>query len=587
MQTTWDLTPLYPSIESEAFLADLSAVQSSIQEMTAWSRTSFQGPDPTTDLCTYLTFCKETGSRFFRLKSYCNLLLSTDGLATAPGAALEKLEQLEALFAPIDTAAKAFLATVPDLDGLCKNQPLLLEHRFFLSQLQEEGRHLLSSQEETLYATLRSTGVLSFVKLWENTTAALEPVVNGKALPLAEVRNLAYHPDGALRKAAYEAEIAALQTAALSSAAALNAIKGETITLCHLRRYESPLAMTLIQSRLDGEVLSAMRQAMASARPAFRRYFKAKSKALGNKGALPFWDLFAPIGEENQTFPYAEAQDYVVKQFSTFSKALGDYARYAFDHRWVDALPKKGKRGGAFCENLHPIGESRVLTNFSGTFNDVLTLAHELGHGYHGACLKEESFLNSDYPMPIAETASTFCEILVKQAALATATPAQALSILESDVSDMAQILVDIDSRFLFEAGVFRARKNGPLSVEQLNDLMLSAQKETYGDGLSTYHPLMWVVKPHYYDADYHYYNFPYAYGLLFAQGLYGLYQQEKEAFPDRYRAMLSLTGKANLKDVAASMGIDITKPDFWHLSVSQCLQTVEQCTKALEAYQK
>ena len=115
MQTTWDLTPLYPSIESEAFLADLSAVQSSIQEMTAWSRTSFQGPDPTTDLCTYLTFCKETGSRFFRLKSYCNLLLSTDGLATAPGAALEKLEQLEALFAPIDTAAKAFLATVPSM----------------------------------------------------------------------------------------------------------------------------------------------------------------------------------------------------------------------------------------------------------------------------------------------------------------------------------------------------------------------------------------------------------------------------------------------------------------------------------------
>ncbi len=587
MQTTWDLTPLYPSIESEAFLADFAAVQTSLKEMALWSKTSFQGHDAAADVCTYLTFCKETGSRFFRLKSYCNLLLSTDGLATAPGAALEQLEQMEALFAPIDTAAKAFLATVSNLDDLCKNQPLLLEHRFFLSQLQEEGRHLLSEQEETLYATLRSTGVLSFVKLWENTTAALEPVVNGQALPLAEVRNLAYHPDSAMRKAAYEAELSALQTAALSAAASLNAIKGETITLCRLRRYASPLEMTLTQSRMDKEVLSAMREAMASARPAFRRYFKAKSKALGNEGALPFWDLFAPVGRENKTFTYAEAQDYVVKQFSTFSKELGDYARYAFTHRWIDALPKKGKRGGAFCENLHPIGESRVLTNFSGTFNDVLTLAHELGHGYHGACLKEESFLNSDYPMPIAETASTFCEILVKQAALAKATPEEALSILESDVSDMAQILVDIDCRFLFEDGVFSARQKGPLSVEQLNHLMLSAQKETYGEGLSAYHPLMWVVKPHYYDADYHYYNFPYAYGLLFAQGLYGLYQQDKASFPDRYRAMLSLTGKASLKDVAASMGIDITKPEFWQLSIAQCLQTVEQCTKALESYQK
>ncbi|TGU86830.1 oligoendopeptidase F, partial [Mesorhizobium sp. M00.F.Ca.ET.186.01.1.1] len=193
----------------------------------------------------------------------------------------------------------------------------------------------------------------------------------------------------------------------------------------------------------------------------------------------------------------------------------------------------EGKRGGAFCYNLHMVGESRIMANYTGSYNDVSTLAHELGHGYHGECLVQEAFYNSDYPMPIAETASILCETIIAKAALAQATPEEAFSILENDISGASQVIVDIYSRYLFESAVFARRSEGSLSVGELKELMLQAQKDAYGAGLdsSVLHPYMWVCKPHYYSADFNFYNFPYAFGLLFAKGLYAEYVKRGEAF--------------------------------------------------------
>lgn len=358
----------------------------------------------------------------------------------------------------------------------------------------------------------------------------------------------------------------------------MNNIKGEVITLAAKRGYASPLEQALLESRMDGGILEALLGAVRDSLPSFRRYFRAKARMLGHENGLPFYDLFAPVGSLAGRYSYREARDYIVRHFYSFSERMGALAEQAFDNRWIDAEPRRGKVGGAFCSNLHAIRESRILSNFDGSFNSVITLAHELGHAYHGLCLHQESALNSRYPMPIAETASTFCETIVTRAALRTAEPGEKLFILEKDLSAAAQVVVDIYSRFLFESELFRLRESRSLAVEELKELMLQAQKEAYGDGLdeTRLHPYAWIAKPHYYNAARNYYNFPYTFGLLLALGLYAEYQKCGREFVPRYDALLAATGKNSLADVARIAGIDLYSGAFWRQSLSQVVENVE-----------
>ena len=280
--------------------------------------------------------------------------------------------------------------------------------------------------------------------------------------------------------------------------------------------------------------------------------------------------MYAPVVDDNLKYSYEEAGDFIIKNNSTFSNNLGNYAKKAIDNKWIDVMPKEGKVGGAFCENIYVIGVSRILFNFCGSFCDVITMAHELGHGFHGECLKGQSILNCDYPMPIAETASTFCETIVKNAAIKMMNKEDSLAILENDISDCTQIIVDIYSRFIFEDNLFRKRENSSLSVDEIKELMIEAQKEAYGDGLDQeyIHPYMWLWKPLYYDAEYNYYNFPYAFGLLFSKGLYVEYLKRGDSFINEYEKLLSVTGKNKIEDIAKVINIDIKNECFWENSL-------------------
>ncbi|HEY8362944.1 MAG TPA: M3 family metallopeptidase, partial [Tissierellaceae bacterium] len=280
-----------------------------------------------------------------------------------------------------------------------------------------------------------------------------------------------------------------------------------------------------------------------------------------------------------------EAMDYIIKNFRTFSDKLADFAKHAYENNWLDVEPREGKRGGAFCSNLHPIGESRIMANFSGSFSNMTTLAHELGHAYHGSCLKDESILNSRYPMPIAETASIFCETIVVNAALNEANDEEAIGILEASISDAGQVIVDIYSRFLFESELFQRRKNSTLSVNELKEIMINAQKEAYGDGLDEnyLHPYMWLNKPHYYTASRNFYNFPYAFGLLFSKGLYAEYLRRGKEFVEQYDELLRATGKNNIKDVAKMVNIDVTDPEFFRSSLRLIEKDIEKFLELTE----
>ena len=581
---TWSLDELYTSFDSEKFKNDFKNLENSIKDLAKWCESELSSKENALSKAEhYIKTQNSLQALASSLAEYTQLFMSTDAENEQAAKTMDRLENLISDITVPETKFEKWFSSLENTKELIESSEILKDHKFFLEEILKNSAHLLSEKEEEAIAKMKNTGSLSWAKLQELLTSTLNCDVyidmELHTYPLPAVRNMAYDADHEVRKAAYEAEIKALESIAPSSAACLNSIKGEVITECAMRGYSSPLEMTVEASRLEMPVLNAMITAMKESLPKFREYFLRKAQLLGHKNGLPFYDLFAPVGKSTMTFTYEEAQQFIIKNFSSFSSDLGNYAKKAFENRWIDVYPRNGKRGGAFCSNLHSIGESRILTNFTGSFSDVLTIAHELGHGYHGEQLNSETFLNSDYPMPIAETASTFCETLVKNAALKSAAADDALMILETDISDNAQIIVDILCRFLFEDAVFENRKNGTLSHKELSALMLKCQQDTYGEGLdkNCMHKYMWVCKPHYYDAEYNYYNFPYAFGLLFAKGLYALYMEKGDAFTEDYKKLLAATGKANLKDVALMAGIDITDSAFWKTSLDIIAKDVDK----------
>ncbi|WP_238860545.1 M3 family oligoendopeptidase [Clostridium sp. YIM B02569] len=584
MELNWSLKEIYPSFDGDEFKQDLNKLTDIIEEINKWALEATRNKDNLVEkLEDYINKFTKVTDLSSRISIFINLSLSVN---TKDKNALRYSDILEKKLTNLIGSSVKFeryISSIEGLDEIISKSKLLKEHEFMLKNIVEQSQYLLSDKEESIIANMKNTGSNAWAKLKDNLISTLLVEIEEdneiKHIPLTMVLNMAYDKDATVRKKAYEAEIKSYKKVEEGVAAALNGIKGEVLTVCDFRGYKSPLEKTLIDSRMSEESLEAMFLAMKESLPVFRKYLRRKGEMLGHKNGLPFYDLYAPVCEADMKFTYEEGTKFVEKNFRTFSDNLGDFARKAIDNHWIDVKPKEGKVGGAFCENLHFNGESRILLNYGDNFGDVVTLAHELGHGFHGECLNNETTLNSDYPMPIAETASTFCETIIKKAAIKDASKNEALAILETEISDCTQVIVDIYSRFLFEKSFFEARKGSSLSVEEINDLMLDAQREAYGDGLDPdfLHPYMWTWKPHYYDAEYNYYNFPYAFGLLFAKGLYAEYLKKGKTFSKEYEKLLSITGKNKIADVARVMGIDINDTEFWRNSLKTIEEDIEE----------
>lgn len=587
METTWSLKELYESFESEAFLKDIEKVDEIIKRYDNYAQCLSQTDESDIKkLENYLEFQIEMSNLFQRLFSFCSLTLSTN---TSDETALKYsdiLNEKTSHLASSEAIVNHYIGSLKNIDSLLSQSKQLAEHAFLFHEIQQFSKYLLSDKEEAVIAKLQNTGSVAWSKLKDMLTSKLmvEVPLHGetKSMSLTMARNLAHDKDATVRKAAYEAELKAYEKIDDSLAACLSNIKGEVLSVCKMRGYDSPLEETLLKSRLTQKTLDAMLTAIIETLPKFREFLKVKAQYLGHKNGLPFYDLFAPLGTHNQAFDYEQGTQYVLKLFKTFSDDLSDYAKNAMEGDWIDVYPKQGKVGGAFCSNLHVIKQSRVLLNYGDQFIDVVTMAHELGHGYHGYCLEEESILNTSYPMPLAETASTFCETIVKKAAIKEGNEEQAFAVLEQELTDSTQVIVDIYSRYLFETELFKRRKESSVSVKELNEMMIEAQKEAYGDGLDPnyLHPYMWACKPHYYDASSNFYNFPYAFGLLFAKGLYAKYQEQGEDFPEAYKKLLSVTGKLSTEDVAKTIDIDLEDQAFWKKSLDLVSEDIEQFKK-------
>lgn len=562
----WDLSALYDGFEG-TYTSDLEQLDLLMKEYVTFIATP---TDPVKYLEGYLIRSEKIGILSRKLGAFASLTQATDVTHTIAQAKLATLSRILRQSTAEDVQFTRYLASI-NLDDIVKKSALVSQYRFLLELRQQEAHHLLSEKEEVLYSKMREFASGSWGQLQSMLTANLNVTYRGNDLSFSTVRNLAYDKDPSVRKDAFEAEIKALRQVEDTVAMALSNIKREVNTITELRGYPSALAKTLEQSRMSEKTLEAMIDAMKEFRPIFAEYLKAKSAHLGYQKSLPFYDLFAPVGKLDKSYTYHEAQALVVEGFQSFSPKLASFAKTAFDQNWVDPFPKKGKRGGAFCSNLPFMKQSRILSNFDGSLSDVLTLAHELGHGYHGDVISANPPLLWSYPMPLAETASIFCETIMNQHLLKSInSPSERLSVLENSLQGDTQVIIDILSRFFFEKELFE-QAQGPVSKTKMNEMMIKAQKDAYTDGLDheQLHPYMWLVKGHYYSAGLNYYNFPYAFGLLFGKGLYAQYKKNPTKFVKEYDALLAMTTQTTVEKAALTMGIDVTSPLFWKESLT------------------
>ena len=573
----WDLSYLYPGFDDEQFKTDLASLKEDARRGVALLQD---------ESLTRLARLEQAVAHSERISAKVDRLAGFIYCTSAVDAANEKataaMDQLSMAFTELElfsSALSRFAAETEDLEKLIESSDVLRPVSFALREMKEKYAHLLPPEIEPWILQMQLSGGEAFSQLRDKLDSTLVVDYRDEKLPLAGVRGKAYDPDPSVRKDAYKAEIASYAKMELPMSYCLNSIKMEARTLAKAKGYDSVLDMTLSDSRMDRRTLDAMWTAIREYLPHFRRYLKGKARLLGHPGGLPFYDLFAPVGSSTKKYTVEEAREILMRELGKFSPDMAAFIGNAFDEKWIDFYPRDGKTGGAFCSFVHFADRSLVMTNFQGSFSDVSTLAHELGHGWHNRCMAGLPYLMIDEPMPLAETASIFNETMLSWQVLKSCAPGERLYLLENGLMEATQTVVDIYSRFLFEQEVIDTRADHAMSVDELKDAMLRAQEASYGDGLDPEirHPYMWACKSHYYMSGLNFYNFPYAFGLLFGKGVFAKYLEKGPAFAEDYGRLLRSCGSAPVADVAASVGIDVRDPGFWRSSLEVIRKDIDE----------
>ena len=576
---TWNLDILYTGFDTVEFKNDMDRLNETIPEYIALSEKA-STLSPKELLTEYVRLSEELSELSEKIGIYASLRTSANTRDSEAASMLGRLMAATSATAAPSAVIEKAISEIPNLEEIVDSTPELAEYKYLIMNIKRDSKYLLSDKEENIFTRMSISGASAWSDLQSNLTSGVSVDYEGEEITLSTVRNLAYSPDADVRRKAYDAELACYGKIKDSVALALNSIKLQVLTECELRGYESPLDKSLYQSRMKRSTLDALITAMKEYLPAFHKYLRAKAKALGHEGGLPWYDLFAPMGKSDKTYTVEDAKNYLLGIFGQFDTELHDMVKCAFEERWIDFFPRDGKVGGAFDCGVPCAKQSRVLTNFDGSFSDVVTLAHELGHSFHDRQVFCHSVLNQGYSMPVAETASTFNEVLVMETAIAAANDREEkLALIESQLMDACQIICDIYSRFLFESAVFENRPMEVLSPDRMCELMLTAQKDAYGDGLDheCLHPYMWLCKGHYYSGGLSFYNYPYAFGGLFARGLYARYKEVGAPFVDTYKAMLRATSITDVEECALIAGVDLTDPDFWRSGLQSIADRIDE----------
>ena len=571
----WDLSFLYKGFDDPALQADLAAIPGMLEEM----RAILASDEADLPKLEKLVDAQEALHARMNKMSYVFLVLAVDATNATAAQYDDRLNLLYNDVGMVHSAITRYIGSLSNLEELIASSEKLQTVAFALREEFNSAKHTLPEAIEPWVRQMSLSGGSAFSQLRDKLDSTHTVSYRGQELPLAAVRGMAYNADPAVRKDAYEAEIAAYKKMELPMSYCLNSIKMEARTFAKARGYDSVLDMTLDSSRMDRETLDAMLTAMKEYLPHFRRYLRAKGKLLGHDNGLPFYDLFAPVGSATRSYTIEEARQTLIDEMGKFNPEMAKFIDNAFEQDWMDLYPREGKTGGAFCAGAHFADRSMVMTNFQGSHSDVSTIAHELGHAWHNRCMAGLPYALTDAPMPLAETASIFNETMLAHQVLAAATEAEQLTLLDATLTESTQTLVDILSRYLFETDVIETRADHAMTVDELKAAMLRAQDATYGDGLDpeVRHPYMWACKSHYYSSGLNFYNFPYAFGELFGKGVFARYLEKGNEFVPQYNQLLRSCGSGTVADVAASVGIDVRSVDFWRSSLEVIKQEIDR----------
>ena len=595
----WNMQQIWKSFSDSEYKKSIEKLQQLIKQISVHVKNPIK--DFNQFLKIYLSMDNELGSLSESLYAYSYSIYATDTTNTDSLNNMALLEELQVSIADYQLVFRQILKeNQTKLSSFFQSFPEYKKYEFILEEEINYFNHQMERKEESIANDLQRFGGDAWSKLHEQIISNLVDKKTGKTFN--QLRNDAYSPDRNIRKESYYKEIALLEQNQIAISSALNNIKGATISLNKKRNwgdgFEGAINRSLFSSRLSRKSLDALISAIEDSIPMWQEYLFEKAKALnlkdekGNSEKCSFYDIFAPLitesSDKEKDWTYQEAKEFIINKFSEFSSHMGDFVKTAFEENWVDAEIRKGKVGGAFCIDFPLQKVSRVLTNFSGTTSDILTLAHELGHAYHHFCIKDLDYNLCSYPMTLAETASIFAETMVTNSMLKTANLSEKINLLEMHLSDSCQTLLDILSRFYFEKSVFEERENKELVAEDFCRLMNDAQNKTYGNSLTeTKHPYLWAVKTHYYSPSLDFYNFPYAFGQLFALGLYSQYKDNPKEFPSQYQELLKNTGSMTCEEVCKLAGFDITTKDFWLSGIKELKLEFEEWKTCLKVTKK
>jgi len=528
---------------------------------------------------------QELYKNIYHASSFAGCLISQDVDDTEALSINAEVDNYAAQWQSLMTGVEEFSLKLADAEWekfIASNG--LTEIRFFLVQMRDKARDKMPPEFERLVLDLAVDGYHGWNRLYDKMAGDLrvEFPVNGesKRMSLGQLAPKFDSPDRAIRKLAFDKTQEAWETRAQLAALTLNSQAGFRLALYKNRGWDSPLHEPLKNARIKRETLDAMWSIVAQAAPAFKKYIDARKQLLGID-KYTWYDQTASIGKLEKTYSFQEAGDFIVEHLGSFSKEMGEFSRLALDKRWIEGEDRPGKAAGGFCTGMPVAKQTRIFMTYTGTFGGLSTLAHELGHAYHSWVLKDRPIFASRYPMTLAETASTFNELRVKDAALQLADePMGKLSLLDQKLQDGYTMICNIHARFLFDQAFYEERKQGLVSRDRLDQLMVEAQRRAYAGTLDEpdgWHPLFWASKLHFFFTGVPFYNFPYTFGFLFSLGIYDRALKEGQSFAKSYRNLLADTGSMMTEEVASKhMGVDLTKEDYWRDAVNRVLLDIE-----------
>ncbi|MGZ9585393.1 M3 family oligoendopeptidase [Paenibacillus marinisediminis] len=586
LQLTWDLDVIFPGgSESEALQTYLHTLQNDLQRLNTELK-SLPVPADEAGIGQLVVMTKELEDVTMRLRqafAYTSCLTAQNVNDKKAVQLTGRMTALRAQYETINTLFNEKLsAMTDDLWEQYTAQSDMAAIAFGLNERRQWAREKLPPEQEALIGDLSSDGYHGWAEHYNTIVKhiRIDTEDNGKALQLSagQAHNRLSHPDRSVREHMFQLWENAWAEKADFCADTLNHIAGFRLKLYEHRGWDHVLKEPLQINRMSQATLDAMWNTIVQNKPAFVAYFERKAKLLG-VDKLTWCDVEAPLSSKESVMSYDEGAATIVEQFGKFSQRMSDFAVHAFENNWIEAEDRAGKRPGGFCTSLPVSHQTRIFMTYAGTPSNVSTLAHELGHGYHQHVMDGLPGMAQQYAMNVAETASTFAEMILADSAVKQAQDEQEkLTLLEEKIKRSVTFYMNIHARFLFETRFYEKRKQGLLSADEICTLMVEAQKEAFNDSLASYHPHFWASKLHFYLTGVPFYNYPYTFGYLFSTGLYARALQEGEAFAEKYDALLRDTGSMTVEDLAQKhLGVDLTKPDFWQSAIDVTLQDVQQ----------